>query len=152
MHPKRNRRLALVAFVALVAAPRFDAAALEREYINPATGYTQVVAVNHGGLRTVYLSGQIGEGDTLEEQLRAVFQSLGKQLHDAGAGFEHLVKINTYIVSYRPQDLEVFRAVRKEFLGESDMPASTLIGVESLALRRWLVEIEAVAIVELDTP
>ncbi len=123
-------------------------AGLEREFINPANGYTQVVAVTQGSVRTIYVSGQIGEGDTLEEQLRAVFESLGKQLSDAGAGFEHLVKINSYIVGYRPADLAVFRKVRKEFLGDTRMPASTLVGVGTLALRRWLVEIEAVAIVD----
>ena len=125
-----------------------DARAVEREYINPATGYTQVVAVSSGPVKTLYISGQIGEGENLEAQLRAAFASLGSQLRDAGGEFADLVKINTYIVGYRPEDLELFRKVRKEFLGDSRMPASTLLGVESLALRRWLVEIEAVAVVE----
>ncbi len=134
---------------AWIVAPA-QALAVEREYINPANGYTQVVAVTHGGAKTLYVSGQIGEGDTLEAQLRAAFTSLGAQLRDAGASLGHLVKINTYIVGYRPEDLDVFRRVRTEFMGEGLRPASTLVGVDSLALRRWLVEIEAVAVVEVD--
>ena len=55
--------------------------------------------------------------------------------------------MNTYIVDYGPQSLETFRGVRRELLGETEMPASTLVGVESLALPEWLIEIEAVAVI-----
>lgn len=151
---------ALAARMAAIALPLAASAALaeehastiQRDYINPATGYTQVVAVTSGSTKTLYVSGQIGEGETLEAQLRAVFTGLRKQLRDGGGDFEHLVKINTYIVGYRPEDLDLFRSVRKEFLGDARMPASTLIGVQSLALRDWLVEIEAVAVVEVARP
>jgi enamine deaminase RidA (YjgF/YER057c/UK114 family) len=60
---------------------------------------------------------------------------------------DDVVKMNTYIVDYGPESLEVFRGVRKELMGEADMPASTLVGVAALALPEWLIEIEAVAVV-----
>ena len=123
--------------------------ALKREFINPATGYSQAVAVtSRGPAKTVYISGQIGEGEDLESQMRSAWTHLGEQLSASGAEFEDLVKITTFVVNYRPDDLEIFRNVRNEFLKEKDRPASTLAGVNSLALRSWLVEIEAIAVVD----
>ncbi|MBT8321368.1 MAG: hypothetical protein KJO90_06840 [Eudoraea sp.] len=46
--------------------------------------------------------------------------------------------------------LAIFRQVRKEVMGNEKMPASTLVGVESLALPEWLIEIEAIAIIEIN--
>ena len=124
-----------------------NANGIQRDIINPATGYSQAVAVTHGGMKTIYISGQIGDGDSLAAQLRSVYTSLGEQLRAAGASYSDIVKTTTFIVDYRPEDLDAFRTVRKEFMGETDMPASTLIGVQSLALPEWRVEIEAVAVV-----
>ncbi len=124
-----------------------NANGIKRQIINPATGYSQAVAVTHGGMKTIYISGQIGDGDSLTAQLRSVYTRLGEQLAAAGASYADIVKTTTFIVDYRPEDLEAFRTVRKEFMGDTDMPASTLIGVQSLALPEWRVEIEAVAVV-----
>ena len=115
--------------VALLVFAAGESRAVERKFINPANGYTQVVAVRNAGATTLYVSGQIGEGETLEAQMREVFKSLGEQLRAAGADFEHLVKINTYVVGYRAEDLETFRSVRNEFMAETNRPASTLVGV-----------------------
>lgn len=132
----------------LLALPLGARADHSREIINPATGYSQAVAITAGAVKTIYISGQIGEGDDLESQLRSVYTRLGEQLRAAGAGYSDIVKTTTYIVDYRPEDLDVFRTVRKSFMGETDMPASTLVGVQSLALPAWRVEIEAIAIVD----
>ena len=124
--------------------------ALSKEFINPASGYTQVVSVTTGNIKTLYISGQIGEGEGLEAQMRSVLENLSKQLAAGGATFADIVKMNTYIVDYKPGDLSTFRNVRKEIMGDRDMPASTLVGVQSLALEEWLIEMEAVAVVEVD--
>ena len=123
---------------------------LSKEFINPASGYSQVVSVTTGNVKTLYISGQIGEGDGLEAQMRSVLANLEKQLAEGGATFKDIVKMNTYIVDYKPSDLGIFRGVRKEIMGDKDMPASTLVGVSSLALEKWLIEMEAVAVVELN--
>ena len=60
-----------------------------------------------------------------------------------------MVKYSTFVVDYKPEYLDTFRAVRKEVLGDKDMPASTLVGVETLGLPNWGVEIEAVAVVSI---
>jgi len=127
-----------------------NTAHFEKDYINPANGYTQVVAITTGNVKTLYISGQVGEGEDLESQVRSAFHNLEKQLHDAGATLADLVKTTTFFVDYRPAHLETFKQVREEFLGDRNLPASTLVGVQSLALERFLVEIEAVAVVELE--
>src|SRR5262245_47171178 len=117
-------------------------------------GYSHVVVVKGG--RTVYVSGQValdekgelvGKGD-LKAQATQVFENLKTALRAAGADFDDVVKLNTYVVNYRPAMLDTLRAVRGSFMGEVAVPASTLVGVQALAREGFLIEIEAVAVVE----
>lgn len=109
-------------------------------------GYSQSVTVEANGVTTIYISGQIGEGETLEEQMKNALTNLKSQLAKHGADFVNIVKMNTYIVNYQPGDLAVFRGVRQEIFGNEIAPASTLVGVQALALPQWLIEIDAVAV------
>ena len=109
-------------------------------------GYSEAVVVQSGQLKTIYVSGQVGEGEDLETQMRSALAKLRELLGREGATTSDVVKMNTYIVDYGPETLETFRRVRREVLGDADMPASTLVGVEALALPEWLIEIEAVAV------
>ena len=122
---------------------------IEKEYIEPNEGFSQTVVVKTGNFNTLYISGQIGDGVDLEAQTITTFQNLEKQLTNCNASFKDVVKMNTYIVNFNPEvDLPIFRKVRKEFLGTENYPASTLVGVESLGRKEWLIEIEAIAVVE----
>jgi enamine deaminase RidA (YjgF/YER057c/UK114 family) len=122
---------------------------IEKEYIEPNAGFSQTVVVKTGNFRTLYISGQIGDGTDLETQTISTFRNLEKQLANCNATFKDVVKMNTYIVNFNPEiDLPIFRKVRKAFLGNENYPASTLVGVESLGRKEWLIEIEAVAVVE----
>ena len=122
---------------------------IEKEYIEPNEGFTQTVVVKTGNFKTLYISGQIGDGANLEAQTIATFQNLEKQLQNCNATFKDVVKMNTYIVNFNPEvDLPIFRKVRKQFLGNENYPASTLVGVESLGRKEWLIEIEAIVVVE----
>jgi 2-iminobutanoate/2-iminopropanoate deaminase len=122
---------------------------IEKEYIEPNEGFSQTVIVKTGNYKTLYISGQIGDGNDLEAQTIATFQNLEKQLTNCSATFKDVVKMNTYIVNFNPEvDLPIFRKVRKVFLGNENYPASTLVGVESLGRKEWLIEIEAIAVVE----
>ncbi len=138
--------IAIAGLFAVVVSPNIKADQIERQFINPATGYTQVVSVTANGVTTLYISGQVSEGDTIEAQLRGAYTSLRKQLTDAGADLTDVVKLNTYIVDYEAAHLDVFRNVRNEFFAETNRPASTLIGVAALALPKYRVEIEATAV------
>ncbi len=122
---------------------------IEKEYIEPNEGFSQTVIVKTGNFKTLYISGQIGDGTDLETQTISTFQNLEKQLANCNASFKDVVKMNTYIVNFNPEmDLPIFRKVRKHFLENENYPASTLVGVESLGKKEWLIEIEAIAVVE----
>ena len=122
---------------------------VENEYIEPNDGFSQTVVVKTGNFKTLYISGQIGDGANLEAQTIATFQNLEKQLQNCNATFKDVVKMNTYIVNFNPEvDLPIFRKVRKQFLGNENYPASTLVGIQSLGRKEWLIEIEAIAVIE----
>ena len=133
---------------------------MERKYLNPPTllqprGYTHVVTVEGGG-KMVFISGQVavdkdgklvGPGD-LKTQIRQAASNLKLALQAAGATASDLVKTNTYIVNYKQADYSALREARAELFPSGEPPASTLIGVTSLAIDGLMVEMEAIAIVK----
>ncbi|WP_432672851.1 RidA family protein [Flavobacterium sp. SM2513] len=122
----------------------------KKEYIHPNAGFSQVVVVETENTKTLHISGQIGIGSDLELQTLDTFKNLENLLTECGATFQDVVKMNTYIVDFNPEiDLPIYRKVRKDFLGESNYPASTLVGVSILGNRDWLIEIDAVAVIQL---
>jgi enamine deaminase RidA (YjgF/YER057c/UK114 family) len=84
-------------------------------------------------------------GGSVREQMELAFANLKAALASVGAGFEHLVKINNYIVDIG-KNIAQFREVRDKYLNTAAPPASTTIGVPELARPGALFEIEAVAI------
>jgi 2-iminobutanoate/2-iminopropanoate deaminase len=121
---------------------------LTKQFFHPGPGYSKAVAVTNGNTSTIYIAGLTGDGKNLEEQTRATFLNIKTELEAAGASFKDVVKMNTYIVNYKPDDIKIFRAVRKELLGEVNMPASTVVGVQSLVGTDKLIEIEAIAVIQ----
>jgi enamine deaminase RidA (YjgF/YER057c/UK114 family) len=126
-------------------------------FFNPDTiakppGYSHVVEVTGPG-RLVYFAGQLGMdrsgkmGANAREQIELAFQNLKAALASVGAGFEHLVKINNYVVDIGA-NIAQFREVRDKYVNTSAPPASTTIGVPELARPGALFEIEAVAILQ----
>ena len=133
---------------------------MERKYLNPPTllqprGYTQGVTVDGGG-KMVFISGQVavdkdgklvGPGD-LKTQIRQAAGNLKLALEAAGATAADIVKTNTYIVNYKQADYSALREARAELFHSGEPPASTLVGVTSLAVDGLMVEMEAIAIVK----
>jgi enamine deaminase RidA (YjgF/YER057c/UK114 family) len=131
----------------------------ELEHIRPADlsnhpAYTHVVAAR--GARHVYVSGQVavdadgtpvGAGD-LAAQTEQVMQNLGTALAAAGATFDDVVKITTFVVDYTPEMRSTIGEVRGRYLPADNPPASTLVGVSALAAPDWLIEIEAIAVTD----
>ena len=113
----------------------------------PAGLYSQAVEVV-GATRTLYVSGQIGADangavpPSIEAQCRLVWTNLEAQLHAAGMGLDHIVKLVTIVPDQA--DVAASRSIRAEVLGER-RPASTLV-VAGLADPRWRIEIEAIAV------
>jgi len=114
------------------------------------TGYTHVVEVNRG--RTIYIAGQVafdasgslvGKGD-FAAQTRQVMENLKAALTAAGATFDNVVKVNTYVTDM--SQLPKLREIRASYFG-TNPPASTLVQVVGLALPDLMIEIEAIAVV-----
>jgi enamine deaminase RidA (YjgF/YER057c/UK114 family) len=112
--------------------------------------YSQVVKAGN----TIYIAGQVaqdehgqlvGPGDIVA-QANQVFENLAKALAAAGASFGDLVKTTIYVID--PRYREALREVRSKYLGSAPPPASTLVVVAGLARPEYLLEIEAVAVVE----
>lgn len=130
---------------------------MEKRFINPGGmvkpgAYTPAISVTGG--RTVYISGQVsqdgqgnivGQGDLLA-QTQQVYKNLGIALAAAGASFNDVVKLNVYVVNYKPEHRAVLQSVREKHVNKDNPPASTLIGVQALARPEFMVEIEAVAV------
>ena len=113
-------------------------------------------AVVASGTRTVYVSGQVsidengavvGAGD-LAAQTEQAMRNLGLALAAAGATYADVAKITTYVVNYAPEQRAVIGKARAPFFAGGEPPASTLLGVSALAMPEWLIEIEAVAVVD----
>jgi enamine deaminase RidA (YjgF/YER057c/UK114 family) len=129
---------------------------MEREWLNPPgvpapqAHYSHVARVD----KTLYISGQLGVdaagrpvalGDA-RAQARQAWRNLLAILAHFGATPRHLVKTTTYIThwAYRPQVAEA----RDELFSQPPYPPSTLIVVQGLAEPHFLVEIEAIAVLD----
>jgi 2-iminobutanoate/2-iminopropanoate deaminase len=84
----------------------------------------------------------VGERDVVA-QARQVFANIGSCLAAAGASFEDVVKVTTFLTDI--DDRARINPVRQEFFGDA-RPASTLVEVSALVLPGFLIEVEAVAV------
>jgi enamine deaminase RidA (YjgF/YER057c/UK114 family) len=118
---------------------------------NPA--FSQVAVVS-GNVRTVYVGGQdavdaggeiVGVGD-IAAQTEQVLRNLRTALAAAGAGPEHVVKWNVFIVE--GQDFaEGYAAFQRVWGTPSEPPVITAAVVKGLARPGFLVEMDAIAVV-----
>lgn len=117
---------------------------------DPRPRFAQVVKIGN----QIYVAGQtsvdanrniVGKGD-IEAQTRQVFQNLEKCLAAAGAAFDHVVKINVYSTDLDAH-LEVITKYRKQYFPKEPV-ASTTVQIPRLVHPDWLLEIEAIAVLD----
>jgi enamine deaminase RidA (YjgF/YER057c/UK114 family) len=114
-------------------------------------GYSQVAEVT-GPDRVVVIAGQLGidSTGTLAGDFRAqavqAFENLKLALAEAGASFEHVIKLNHYLIGLKT-NLGTVRQVRDLYINTAAPPASTAVGISELALEGALYEVEAIAVV-----
>jgi len=117
---------------------------------DPRPRFAQVVRIGN----QVYVAGQtavdergnvVGKGD-IDAQARQVFRNLQKCLEAAGANFDQVVKLNIYSTDLAAH-LPALTKTRREFFPREPV-ASTTIQVPRLVHPDWLLEIEAVAVLE----
>jgi enamine deaminase RidA (YjgF/YER057c/UK114 family) len=127
-------------------------------YINPDSlnknpAFTNVVVVE-GNVKTVHIGGQdalnasgeiVGKGDIVT-QVEQILANLRAALAAGGAGPEHIIKWNIYVVE--GQSLQAgFAAYQNAWPEVPNPPAITGVIVSGLAHPDFLVEMDAVAVV-----
>lgn len=135
---------------------------MSKEFINPPDlpnweqAFSQIIVVSNGTGKTVYVSGQvsvdreknlIGEGNLGAQSMQA-FQNLVLALRTGGATAADVVKLNIYVKDYKPVDAALISEALRKYFPQSNLPTSTWLGVQSLAEEGFLIEVDAIAVIE----
>jgi len=121
----------------------------------PTVGYSQVAEVTGG--KIVYVAGQValdksgnlvGKND-FRAQTQQVFENLKAGVESAGGDASNIVKLNIYVAeAVDAAQIPVIREIRDKFVNTANPPTSTLVVVKRLVRPEWLIEIDAVAVVD----
>lgn len=130
--------------------------ALQPEQLFPSApfGFSQVVVST--GSRHIHCAGQTAwdkemqlvGGLDLGKQMRKALENVGHALEAAGASPANVVRTIIFVVDYQRKYAEVIGQAMAEFFGTDHLPASTLIGVQALAMPEFLVEVQATAVID----
>jgi 2-iminobutanoate/2-iminopropanoate deaminase len=119
----------------------------------PQGQYNHAIVVSGG--RTAYLSGVVGRRkdgsvpDGIVEQAEVAFDNLVEVMRACGGSLDDIVKVNIYVGEDFADHGAEIRAVRSRYL-KADFPVSTLVQVSGYAGPRYLIEIEAIAVLPED--
>ena len=134
---------------------------MPKEYLNPNRlfsslpyGFSQVVIAT--GRKMVFISGQtawepqknIVGGDSVLEQVRQAFRNLETAMGAAGGTLKDVVALRIYVVDYQAESGTAVGTALREFFSRENPPASTWVGVSALAVPEFLIEIEAIAVLD----
>ena len=117
--------------------------------VHPTVGYSHASKAGN----TLYIAGQIaqdvagnlvGQAD-IEAQVRQVYENLKNIVQEAGGTLQNIVKMTTFLTHY--SYIETYRSVRNQYFPEP-CPPNTLLIIESLALPDYMIEVEAVAVLD----
>jgi enamine deaminase RidA (YjgF/YER057c/UK114 family) len=134
---------------------------MAKETMNPAElfpslqyGFSQIVTAS--GTLTVYLSGQVawdaaqqivGPGD-LRIQTRQSLENVKTAMEAAGGRLDDVVSMRIYIVESVLGESQHISEALRDYFSEDQAPATTWIGVRALANPEFLIEIEAIGVIE----
>jgi enamine deaminase RidA (YjgF/YER057c/UK114 family) len=116
--------------------------------------YAQIVVTD--ARRLAFIAGQVAldkdgvlVGKDHASQARQAFLNVQLALQAAGAHPRNVTKMTLYVVGHKPELIQpIFAAGREIFGDEWPLTASVLVGVMSLGLPEWLIEIDAVAAID----
>ena len=140
----------------------FEVTRVQKTFINPPglpvwkEFFTQVVTVETHGVKTIYISGQVGVDEKQQlvgagdfsAQAEQSFANLITALTSANAMLADVVKLNLYVVNYQPENAAVMGELIRQHFPAGQLPACSLIGIQALAREEFLIEIEATAVSE----
>ena len=129
---------------------------MTKRLVNPATLYDgSSIGLSHGTIdeesALLFVSGQVAwdleqlvSDDTIAGQFSLALENLKTVLAEASASVNDLLHIRIYVRGELEDHMEAVAPILSAFLGTA-RTAITGIGVSSLASKRTLVEVEAVA-------
>ena len=124
------------------------------EHIDKAPGFTHVVTTEIAGIKTIHVSGQVGvplgakePGADLAAQAEIAFDRVIKRVEQAGATKSDIVKTTVFIKDIDPDKVRTAGRALVKVLALENWPASTWVGVTGLVDPRYLIEVEATALV-----
>jgi enamine deaminase RidA (YjgF/YER057c/UK114 family) len=117
------------------------------------TSYHQVAVAT--GSRMVFVSGQAAHGPDgtlvslgdFKAQAHLAFANVGRALAAAGAQPDQVARITVYVVGHREELLDPISEARIAVFGDH-RPADVMIGVETLAQPGFLIEVDAIAVID----
>ena len=111
-------------------------------------------AVVAEGGKTVYLSGQVGwnensesVGADLASQLAQAHENIRRVLAEAGGTVADIVRLNTYVANYVPEEGEVVNEANRRLFAGLSPPSMTLMGVQALYSPEIRCEVEVTAVI-----
>jgi len=113
-------------------------------------GYAHAIQIDN----TIYISGQIpldqemnvvGKND-IAVQTERVYENLRKVIEEAGGSMSSIVMLNIYCTDLEAYDKKT-RHLRKKYFGDS-YPATTAIEVKRLYRPDFMIEVEAIAVLD----
>ena len=113
-------------------------------------GYAHAIQIDN----TIYISGQIpldqemnvvGKNDIVAQTER-VYENLRKVLEEAGGSMSSIVMLNIYCTDLEAYDKKT-RHLRKKYFGDY-YPATTAIEVKRLYQPDFMIEVEAIAVLD----
>lgn len=129
---------------------------MSKRLVNPAGLYDgSPIGLSHGTIDDesglLFISGQVAwdleqsmSDNTVAGQFRLALENLRTVLAEADTGIDDLLHIRIYVRGELEEHMEALAPILSNFLGTA-RTAITGIGVSSLASKRTLVEVEAVA-------
>ncbi len=125
------------------------------KFVDPSPrGYSQSVEFYPGNSKMIFISGQIPVDekgvlvgkDDLRKQTEQVFGNIKSILIKAGGKMENLVKLDCYLTDI--SRINEFREARDKYINKANPPASTAVQVERLINEEFLLEMDAIAIID----
>lgn len=109
------------------------------EGVRASIGYAQAIQVGN----TIYVSGAVARGETMEQQLTGIYASIARTLAPFGATLQDVVKETAYTT-----DMDALMAAnpaRKLAYG-THTPAATWVQISRLLMESAKLEIEVIAV------
>jgi enamine deaminase RidA (YjgF/YER057c/UK114 family) len=116
-------------------------------------GFSQVVISDPG--KMVFISGQVAWDDKLKiigkkdlaMQTQKSLDNIKIAIEAAGGTLDDIVMLRIYKVNYRKKDGAIISQILKNNFGVENPPASTWLNVKGLANKKFMIEIEAQAVI-----